>query len=187
MIKRSKNKDFTRRCQYTLSNCYVQMGDIKTGEKLLEDILVEDPKDPSVNNDLGYLYADQGKNLTKAEGMVKIALASEPDNVAYLDSMGWVLFKLGKLDEALKFLEKAAASPSGSDGTISEHLGDCYAKLNQPEKAKESWTRALKEAKEDSFPDKKLIERLQEKLGSHGVDAKAEAANSSTNAPAVKK
>jgi tetratricopeptide (TPR) repeat protein len=185
MIKRSKNKEFSRRCQYALSNCYVQKGDVTTGEKILEQILVEEPKDPSVNNDLGYLYADQGKNLTRAESMIKVALASEPDNVAYLDSMGWVLFKLGRFDEALKFLEKAAGSPGGGDGTISEHLGDCYTKLNFSEKAQVAWKRALKEAKDDSFPDSKLIRRLEEKVGSHAADSKAEA--SSTNGASTKK
>ena len=129
--------------------------------------------------------ADQGKNLTRAESMIKVALASEPDNVAYLDSMGWVLFKLGRFDEALKFLEKAAGSPGGGDGTISEHLGDCYTKLNFSEKAQVAWKRALKEAKDDSFPDSKLIRRLEEKVGSHAADSKAEA--SSTNGASTKK
>jgi tetratricopeptide (TPR) repeat protein len=175
IIKRTKNKEFMRRCQYALSNCYVQKGNVPQGEKILEQILVEDPKDPSVNNDLGYLYADEGKNLARAEGMIKIALASEPDNVAYLDSMGWVLFKLGRLDEAVKFLQQAAASPQGSDGTIAEHLGDCYSKLNSSEKARETWQRALKEAREDSYPDAKLIKRLEGKLGSHANDSKATA------------
>ncbi|HET6323727.1 MAG TPA: tetratricopeptide repeat protein [Planctomycetaceae bacterium] len=166
LIQRSKNKEFARKCQYTLSNCYVQKGDIPTGERILEEILVQEPKDPSVNNDLGYLYADQGKNLPRAEGMIRIALNAEPDNPAYLDSMGWVLFKLGRLEEARKLLEKAVNTPGGGDGTIAEHLGDCYSKLNANEKAQELWKRALKESKEDSFPDKKLILRLEEKTGS---------------------
>ena len=102
--------DFVRQCQYSLSNCYVQQGDTARGEKILEDILVERPDDPSVNNDLGYLYADQGKNLTRAESMIRIAFKSEPDNVAYIDSMGWVLFKLGRVEEARTFLQKAIAS-----------------------------------------------------------------------------
>jgi tetratricopeptide (TPR) repeat protein len=174
LIKRSKDKEFIRRCQYTLSNCYVQKGDVPTGEKILEDILVEEPKDPSVNNDLGYLYADEGKNLSRAEGMVRIALTAEPDNPAYLDSMGWVLFKLGRLEESRKFLEQAAAKPGGGDGTISEHLGDCYGKMNLSDKAHEAWRRALKEAKEDSFPDAKLIHRLEEKLGPHAAESKTE-------------
>src|SRR5580704_8430214 len=185
MIKRSKNKEFSRRCQYTLSNCYVQKGDIATGEKILEEILAKEPKDPSVNNDLGYLYADQGKHLPRAEGMIRIALTAEPDNPAYLDSMGWVLFKLGRLEEAQKLLEKAANTPGGGDGTIAEHLGDCYSKMNTTEKAHESWKRALKEAKDDSYPDKKLIQRLEEKVGSHTADSKVEA--TSGTGPADKK
>jgi tetratricopeptide (TPR) repeat protein len=182
MIKHSKNKEFVRRCQYTLSNCYVQKGDVPTGEKILEEILVQEPKDPSVNNDLGYLYADQGKNLSRAEGMIRIALTSEPDNPAYLDSMGWVLFRLGRFEEARKLLEKAAGAPGGGDGTIAEHLGDCYSKLNSTEKAQESWKRGLKEAKEDSFPDTKLIQRLEEKVGSHSTDPKVEASSSAGQA-----
>jgi tetratricopeptide (TPR) repeat protein len=166
------NKEFVRRCQYTLSNCYVQKGDIANGEKILETVLVEDPQDASVNNDLGYLYADQGKDLPRAERMIGIALKSDPENVAYLDSMGWVLLKLGRLPEARKFLEKAAAMPGGTDGTIAEHLGDCYSKLNMPEKAHEAWKRALREAKEDSFPDSKLIQRLEEKNGVKSADSK---------------
>ncbi len=185
MIKHSKNKEFVRRCQYTLSNCYVQKGDIPTGEKILEEILVKEPKDPSVNNDLGYLYADEGKHLPRAEGMIRIALTAEPDNPAYLDSMGWVLFKLGRLEEAQKLLEKAANTPGGGDGTIAEHLGDCYSKMNAIEKAHESWKRALKEAKDDSYPDKKLIQRLEEKLGSRTADSKVEA--TSGTGPADKK
>ncbi len=98
--------------------------------------------------------------------MIRIALNAEPDNPAYLDSMGWVLFKLGRLEEARTLLEKAVNTPGGGDGTIAEHLGDCYSKLNANEKAQELWKRALKESKEDSFPDKKLILRLEEKTGS---------------------
>jgi tetratricopeptide (TPR) repeat protein len=173
LIKRyTKSKEFVRRCQFALSNCYVLKGDVPTGQKILEDVLTEDPKEPSVNNDLGYLYADQGRNLERAEGMIKIALKSDPDNVAYLDSMGWVLLKLGRLEESKTFLEKAAASPGGADATISEHLGDCYVKLNQPDKAKDAWQKALKDAKDDPYPDAKLIQRLEEKLGGHADSAK---------------
>ena len=60
------------------------------------------PDDAGVNNDLGYLYADQGKNLEKAEAMIRKAVQEEPDNGAYLDSLGWVLFKRGKVKEAVE-------------------------------------------------------------------------------------
>jgi tetratricopeptide (TPR) repeat protein len=167
--KYATHKDFVRQCLFSLSNCYVQEGQVGKGEKILEDILIERPDDPSVNNDLGYLYADQGKNLTRAESMIRIAFKSEPDNVAYIDSMGWVLFKLGRLEEARTYLQKAVSSPGGSDGTILEHLGDCEERLKHHDKAVEDWKKALKDAEEEAYPETKLLERLKEKLKGSGV------------------
>jgi tetratricopeptide (TPR) repeat protein len=165
LIKKfAANKKFVRRCQFALSNCHVQKGDVLAGEKILEAVLAEQPDDPSTNNDLGYLYADQGKNLQRAEAMIRRAVKSEPDNVAYLDSMGWVLFKLGRLEEARSYLEKAVAQPTGSDATIWDHLGDCYDRLKERDKALDAWKKALNDAQQDPFPDKKLIQRIQEKL-----------------------
>jgi tetratricopeptide (TPR) repeat protein len=158
------HKGFVHQCQMSLSNCYVQKGDLAKGEKILEDVLVETPEDSQANNDLGYLYADQGKNLPRAEKMIRQALKAEPDNVAYLDSMGWVLFKQGKFEEARTFLQKAVATPGGSDGTIWEHLGDCYAAMKNHDKAVEAWKKGLKDAEEESFADTKLIDRLKGKL-----------------------
>lgn len=167
--KFAKHKDFVRMCQMSLSNCFVQEGDLAKGEKILEEVLVDRPDDSQANNDLGYLYADQGKYLPRAEKMIRLALKAEPDNVAYLDSMGWVLFKQGKLEEARTFLQKAVATPGGSDGTIWEHLGDCYAAMKTQQKAVDAWKKGLKDAQEDSFPDTKLIERLKDKLKKNGA------------------
>ena len=153
-----------RLCQFSLSNIHVQKGDIRKGEEILEKVLIEVPDDPSVNNDLGYLYADQGKHLEKARGMIEKALKAEPDNAAYQDSMGWVLFKLGKPAEAIPFLEKAVQTPRGTDATIFDHLGDCQHALGQKDKAIENWQKALKDAKADKTPDQKLIEMIEEKL-----------------------
>tara|TARA_R110002095_G_scaffold208914_1_gene194941 strand:- start:932 stop:3208 length:2277 start_codon:yes stop_codon:yes gene_type:complete len=147
-----------------LSNTYVQQGDIGKGEAVLEEMLADDPENPSINNDLGYLYADQGKNLEKAEKMIRIALKSEPDNMAYLDSMGWVLFKREKYEEAQKYLEKASKLPGGGDSTILDHLADCYHKLNKTKEATDLWKKALEEAQKSATPDAKLIEQLQKKI-----------------------
>ena len=108
------------------------------------------PDDPGPNNDLGYLYAEQGKNLEKAESMIRKALLEDPESFAYLDSLGWVLFKRGKVKEALEPLKKAAeqmkseterrgASP---DATILEHLGDVYFQLQQLDQANDAWRQA---------------------------------------------
>lgn len=162
-----------RQCQFSLSNIHVLKGELRKGEEILEKVLEEDPEDPAVNNDLGYLYADQGKHLEKAEQMIRKAIAAEPENAAYLDSLGWVYFKLGKLAEAVEPLEKAVSKSTGGDATIWDHLGDVYQRLNKVDKAVDAWTKALKDAEGERHPDAKLIERLKAKLQENRGKAEA--------------
>ncbi|MBX3449013.1 MAG: tetratricopeptide repeat protein [Planctomycetaceae bacterium] len=161
-------KSVIRACQYSISNIYVQKGDMARGEKILEVILAEEPNDPSVNNDLGYLYADQGKNLEQAESMIRKAVTAEPDNAAYLDSLGWVLFKQGKAAEALPYLEKSIEKSTGAgDATLQDHLGDCLLALGRVQDAVAAWEKALADARKQRFPDQKLIDSLEAKLKEH--------------------
>ncbi len=153
-----------RSAQFSLSNIYVQQGDFPKGEAILVKVLEEDPDDPAVNNDLGYLWADRGVHLERAEKMIRLAIKAEPENAAYLDSMGWVLFKLGKFKEAIPHLEKAVSLPGGGDATIWDHLGDCYDRAGQLEQAKDAWQKALDDAKKQKKPDEKIIKSIQEKL-----------------------
>ena len=72
----------------------------------------------------------------QAEAMIKIAVEAEPENAAYLDSMGWVLFKLGRYGEALPYLEKAVKISTGTgDETLYDHLADVYDRLERPNDA----------------------------------------------------
>jgi tetratricopeptide (TPR) repeat protein len=163
-----EQKELFRRCQFSLSNIHVQRGDTRKGEEILERILAEDPDDPSVNNDLGYLYADQGKNLAQAEKMIRKAVEAEPNNAAYQDSLGWVLFKLGKYEEARAPLEKAVANSTGSgDATLWDHLGDLYHRLELTDKAVEAWQKALDHAEKQGETEAGLKERLRDKLKQH--------------------
>ncbi|HEY2249585.1 MAG TPA: tetratricopeptide repeat protein, partial [Planctomycetaceae bacterium] len=154
-----------RSAQSSLSNIYVLKGEINKGEEILEGVYRDDPEDITVNNDLGYLYADQGKNLEQAEAMIRKALAAEPDNGAYLDSMGWVLFKREKYGDALPFLEKAIKnSPGPGDETLWEHLGDVHDRLKKPADAIEAWKHSLELSAKAQYPDQKLIDRVKEKV-----------------------
>ncbi|GAB4146726.1 MAG: hypothetical protein Tsb009_19550 [Planctomycetaceae bacterium] len=153
-----------KQCRFSLSNIYVQQGDRRKGELILEKVYAEDPDDPSVNNDLGYLWAERGKNLEQAEKMIRKALKAEPENAAYQDSMGWVLYMRKKYAEALPYLQKAAKSPRGGDATIWDHLGDCYNRLNKKKEARDAWEKALKQAKSEKKPDEKLIKKIEAKL-----------------------
>ena len=96
--------------------------------------------------------------------MIRKAVTAEPENAAYLDSLGWVLFKLGKTKEAQGHLEKATQLPSGGDATIWDHLGDCYARNDKPKQARDAWQKALDNAVTDSHPDQELIKKIRAKL-----------------------
>jgi tetratricopeptide (TPR) repeat protein len=148
-----------------LSVIYVNRDDFASGEKELEDLLKRVPDDPGVNNDLGYLYADQGKRLEEAEGMVRKAIAEDPENSAYLDSLAWVLYKRGKYEEALRYMEKAIsiARRSSPDGTLFDHLGDIYFRLKMFDKAREAWAEAQKHIDPGNLGEK-LSQSLKTKL-----------------------
>ena len=162
-------KEVIERCQFNLSNIYVQKGDLRKGEEILEKVLEFNPESTQANNDLGYLWADQGKNLERAEKMIRKALAAEPDNAAYLDSLGWVLFKLGKIDEAIPPLERATRESLGGEATLWDHLGDVLLKAMKTEKAIEAWKTALQFSEDEKPTDEALNERIREKLKQHGA------------------
>jgi tetratricopeptide (TPR) repeat protein len=164
MLARFPNDDeITRRAHSGLSTLYEERGQTDKGIAELETLLEKYPDDPGVNNDLGYLYADHGMHLEKAEAMVRKAVEAEPENTAYLDSLGWVLFKRGKPKEAVEYLEKAVQDPN-VDATICDHLGDVYFQLKQPAKARDAWKRAEQVAAKSRPPDKRLPE-IRKKLG----------------------
>jgi tetratricopeptide (TPR) repeat protein len=172
MLKRHADNDqVLSYIRQNLSIVYVNKGDYAKGEAQLELLLERNPDDPGPNNDLGYLYAEQGKNLDKAESMIRKALQEDPESFSYLDSLGWVLFKRGKLKEALEPMRKAADQMktemerrgSGPDSTIFEHLGDIYFQLQQLEKASDAWREAAKAAAAAVPADKRLTE-IRKKL-----------------------
>lgn len=154
----------TKQCRMRLSNAYVQAGDMVNGEKYLEEVYAEYPDDIGVNNDLGYLYADQGKKLEQAEKMIRLAVEAEPENAAYLDSLGWALYQMERYDEAIEVLKKANADPDYRDATIIEHLGDAHAKLKQIKKARTAWQEALDVESDLKTGDQQVIDRLKKKL-----------------------
>lgn len=157
-----------KQARSSLSNIHVLMGNIEKGEKILEEMYEQDKHDPGINNDLGYLYADQGKKLEEAEAMIRKAVKAEPDNSAYLDSLAWVLYKRGKFPEALGHMEKALevsqAKQNASDATLWDHLGDIQEQMKNIDKAVSAWQKALTAAKSEPKPDPKLIGKIEDKL-----------------------
>ncbi len=160
----AESQRIVRQTRFSLSAVWVQLGDFQKGEEVLEVVFDEEPDNTQVNNDLGYLWADQGKNLEQAKAMIEKALAAEGENPAYLDSMGWVLFKLGDYEKARGHLEQAVSLPNGDDSTILDHLGDTYNALELTDKALEAWQKALEKEQGKPYPDEKILDRIKAKL-----------------------
>ena len=141
----SGQSSYTR---YLLATILGQKGELAEFEKILLEML-EDPSNlppdftATINNDLGYTWAEHDKNLDKAETLIRKALNLKPDEPAYLDSLGWVLFKRGDFEGAVKNLKQAAEATSGQDAVIFEHLGDAYLKVQKQEDARKAWKRAI--------------------------------------------
>jgi tetratricopeptide (TPR) repeat protein len=111
--------------------------------------------------------------------MIKQALSFEPNNGAYLDSLGWAYFKLGKYDLAEESLNKAAVH-MGSDPTVQEHLGDLYQKTGRLKLAAAHWDRAVQEWNKTvpAEQDSDAFAKVQQKLESAKVKLAKEESNS---------
>jgi tetratricopeptide (TPR) repeat protein len=90
---------------YYIAGLYSRIGQDDVTEQTLAEVVQIDPQHAAASNDLGYGYADKGKNLDRAEQLIRVAVQAEPDNQSYLDSLGWVLYKRSKFDEARQQLE----------------------------------------------------------------------------------
>jgi len=127
---------------FYLASIYFDLKDYLSVEKELDTALKLKPDYHEALNFLGYFYLEQDKNIDRAGQMIRQALVFEPENGAYIDSLGWFYFKKGQFKEALRELEKAASFLN--DPTIYEHLGDTYLKLGNRDNAKLNWEKSLK-------------------------------------------
>jgi predicted Zn-dependent protease len=152
---------------FQLGSAYERAGKHDQAEKTFLSILTKNPDHAASLNYLGYMWADANRNLARAAEMLERAVAQEPRNGAYLDSLGWAYFRLGKLDLAQKFLAEAA-SLIPRDPTIQDHLADVYAKTGDSARALETYRRALSLEPEDKLAAqlKTKIAELEKKLAS---------------------
>jgi tetratricopeptide (TPR) repeat protein len=118
------------------------LGQWPQSEDLLQAILRDDPDNDQAANALGYTWADQDRNLAPARTLIERAVQARPDSSAYVDSLGWVLYKLGQFQAAQEQLAKAAGLPGGAEPTILNHLGDAQYRLGRKAEALRLWHQA---------------------------------------------
>ena len=104
------------------------------------------------------MWADHNMHLDEAEDMVGRALQFDPNNGAYLDTLGWVHYRKGKFEEALADLLRASENLAKPDPIVFEHIGDTYSKLNRLNQALDFWQKAMVIS-----PDNKLLAEKIEK------------------------
>jgi Tfp pilus assembly protein PilF len=153
----------------------------------MERLLAQNPNNANALNFVGYTLLEQNKDLNRAEDYLSRAVALKPGDAFVLDSYGWLLYRQGKSQAAMKQLEKAFAMRL-DEGVIGEHLADVYIALNMPKKALAVYQQALKAGGEKEF-----IARVEQKLknvvqqiaiNTYEKDPAAQAGNVSIRKPA---
>jgi tetratricopeptide (TPR) repeat protein len=151
---------------------YYFRGDAALREKLYDEAdsefrkgLAIDPKNASIQNDLGYMYADRGVKLDDAVAMLKKAIVSDPQNYAFLDSLAWAYYKQGQYAMAEDYERKAALRMS-SDPTVLDHLGEIEARNGKLQQAIADWQKSLQQYSTSLPPeaDPADVAKVQHKL-----------------------
>jgi tetratricopeptide (TPR) repeat protein len=166
--------------RYALSGVYSDLNQIDKAAEQLKALLARDPENPTYNNDLGYIWADRGMNLAEAEKHIRRAIEEDRkqrhkenpnlrpeedhDNSAYLDSLGWVLFKQGKAKEAKPYLVQAIKDKEAQSIEIYDHLGDVYFALGEKTEAVAVWKKGLETVSPSSKRDQKRKVEVEKKL-----------------------
>ena len=121
---------------------YERTGDLARAETAFREVLARDPAHAPALNYLGYMFAERGVRLQEALELIERALTVDPNNGAYLDSLGWAYYQLKQFDRARDHLARAAEQlPTNS--VVQDHFGDALAALGRREEAIAAWTRAL--------------------------------------------
>jgi tetratricopeptide (TPR) repeat protein len=127
---------------FQLGAAYERASRYDDAEKAFLELLEKNAEHAPTLNYLGYMWAEKGVNLERAEKMLINAVGQDPRNGAYVDSLGWVYFQLGKLDLAEEYLTDASRLVP-NDATIQEHLGDLFEKKGDLDRAAERYRAAL--------------------------------------------
>jgi tetratricopeptide (TPR) repeat protein len=174
---------FSNGIHYLLSSIYVDMKKIDKAAEHLQILLKKDPDNATYNNDLGFIWADHDMKLDEAEKLIRKAIdedrkdrkkdetltsEEDKDNPAYLDSLGWVLYKKKDYKEAKKYLLLACEEKEGQHIEILDHLADVHMALGEKEEALKVWKKAIavdmltKRDKERKVEVEKKIKKAEE-------------------------
>lgn len=148
---------------FELGSAYERNGNFRKATNAFRKALRLNPNDDAAANYLGYMWAEQGKHLDSAKVLLEMALKNDPDNGAYLDSYGWVFFKMGDLRNAEKYILEAIKQIN-DDPVIYSHLGDILAKKGDRKNAINAFKKSIELGSEEKDLLTEKIKKLQKSL-----------------------
>lgn len=148
---------------YARAICYERLGEWKNAEADFRAALELNPEQPQVLNYLGYSLVEKHIKLDEALGMIERAAAARPDSGYIIDSLGWVLYRIGRYDEAIGHMERAAELMP-VDPVVNDHLGDVLWAVGRFNEAEFQWKRALSFVDEDNPSPDIDPDRIRRKL-----------------------
>ena len=166
---------------FVAGSIYERQKKYDKAEEAFHKVLADDPKNAQALNYLGYMLADRDTRLEEALGYIRRAVALDPQNGAYLDSLGWAYYKMGNYDLAEENLRRASERIN-NDPTVHDHLGELYMKTGRLKLAAANWERSLEEWNrtipaemdtDDVAKVQKDLETARVKLAKQGTGATA--------------
>ncbi len=182
-IKKERKALVIRSIRYMISGIHIEAKQIDKGTDILRTLVKENPDVATFKNDLGFVMADNDQNLDESEKLIRAAIAQDlkdrekladegkldkelakKSNSAYIDSLGWVLYKKKDYVEALKLLKESIGTDDEESNHIEiwDHVGDCLLAMGKKKEALETFQKALKmedETKKDGERRKKVTEK----------------------------
>jgi len=176
--KLSESKEEKEAIAFMRGAMFEKMKKYDAAEAEFRKVIESNPKHSSALNYLGYMLADRDVRLPEAMQLIRQAVELDPNNGAYLDSLGWAYFRTGDLEQAEKYLKRAIERFS-KDPTVHDHLGDVYFKQGRTKDAIAQWERSLQEWSHASPSESDPAEtaKVQKKLESAKVRLAKEMAN----------
>jgi tetratricopeptide (TPR) repeat protein len=179
-LTKEERQEFSGDIRYHLSNVYLELNKLDKVTEHLEALIKQEPDNPGYKNDLGYIWADHDLHLDEAEKLIREALEldrkqrkeanhgvkpeDDRDNGAYMDSLGWVLYKKKQYKAAEEALLEAVKDKEGGQNIeIYDHLGEVYKALGQKAKAVDAWKKGL-ETVTDSKRDQQKKAEVEKKV-----------------------
>ncbi len=165
-ITLSNNEDLNIEFYSLLAECYQRISNYENSEKYFNKALAIDSNNLGIRNNYAYYLAIRKKDLKKAKDLSKVTIKAEPYNATYLDTYGWILFQMGKVRSAKRYIALALQKGGHNNSEILLHYGDILHELNRNEEAIAAWGKAM------GFADQNQKEELQKRIAESGSHLK---------------